>query len=133
MIKIQAGNLTFFCDTAREAAELASLLGVKTQKDEKHFYSIPKQVEDTTASEKHDVKVFINVIKRFAETQVSSGTLAQALNLESVNGLGPRLNSIAKRFEAVYHRPFEHVIERVGPPGKYGHWKINKEILEKID
>jgi hypothetical protein len=142
MITIHVGNLIVTFDSPEEAAKYTALLNfgsdnrITSKQTSKQAKTVMPDITFLSPeSGKHDVdiKVFLKVIKSFPEPQVSSGTLAEALNLESVNGLGPRLRSIGKRFKATYHQPLEKVIERVGPPGQFGHWKINKDAIEKIN
>ena len=138
MITIHLGNLIVTFDSPEEAARYTALL------NQHGLDSKPTKIERVRltaklgysnsppkTSDKESIVDFLSTIKKLP-TDVSSGALAHALNLESVNGLGPRLRGLSKRFKAAYHQPLEKIIVRVGPPGQAGSWKIHKDLLENI-
>ena len=124
MIKVQVGEALFYCETAREAAEIATLMSHKRPKHEKE-----QQVYDKGED---DMIYFVKLIKGLPSTSVSSGTLANALDVP-VQGLGPKLRGISKRFEKFYQEPLNSILVREGRPGQPSVWKVNKHHLEKID
>ena len=126
MIKVEIGETVFFCDSAREAAELATLMG---RKNGVHRRNIQK----SSADENGEISSFVKKIKDLPSTSVSSESLCEALGLESVNGLGPKIRGYSKRFEQVYNQPLKSVLESVIKPGQQTVWKIKKDALGRID
>lgn len=125
MIKVEIGDTIFYCDSACEAADLATLMG---RKNGVYRKNVPKSL----VKENGEMSSFVQKIKDLPSTSVTSETLCEALGLESVNGLGPKMRGYAKRFEQAYDQPLKSVLESVIKPGQPTVWKIHKNALERM-
>ena len=127
MIKliVENGNITAVeCSTSQEAADYARLM----QSNSGDFGTGKTAGAPIPNTELH---YFFNKISNLCATDVSSGTLANTLNLSGVQGLGPKIRGIAKKYEAIYHRNLDDLIRREGNPGQESVWRINQDELKK--
>ncbi len=137
MIKliVENGKITAVeCSTPQEAADYARLMqsnsgdfGARMTPDVRPLYSA------TTAYNKelHD---FINKISSLGSTIVSSGTLANALDVSGVQGLGPKIRGFAKKYEQTYpNSKLDDLIYRESRPGEESIWYINTDELKKLN
>ncbi len=121
MIKVEIAGTLFYCETAREAADLATLMKSKRQ-----------ETSQNPVESDEEITSFIKLIKGLPNTSVSSSTLADGLDV-AVQGLGPKLRGISRRFEDTYHQRLDTVLIREGRAGQPTVWKVNRSVLEKMD
>ena len=134
MIKVQIGETLFFCDNAQDAADIANLMGGKNGSLRGgSIQNATTRKAQELPNDHGEMVNFIHKINSLPSTLVSSDTLSSALNLESVNGLGPKMRGLSRRFAAAYQIPLEEILTREGRPGQPIFWRVNKGKIENLE
>ncbi len=101
MITVKIGATTFICDTASEAVNIHRLVANVPVA----AASPPTSVQPATITKRpvagnSFATDFLDTIKRYGGHTLDSNKMKDILGIASVQGVGPRLNSVRKALEA---------------------------------
>lgn len=135
MIKFEKNGTIYYCDTAEETAQLTILLDRAGDFPESNVAKMARLgfgISIVDANEKAELTKFISVIKNLPDGGVTGESLAHALGLEGVTGLGPRLAGLGKKL-GKYGVSIANLIERVDRQGQPNTWVAKKAAIDKLN
>ena len=128
MIKVEINGTVFQCDTPEEAAAIARL--VKNKPAASYNHSVNASSSVTLQDE--EVLSFFNKIRHLEDGEYTSEELANVLDI-SVQGVGPKYSSIAKRLESDCGKKMGHVLARIIRPGSNKPlWRLTRKNLVEL-
>lgn len=139
MIKVEIQGVIFECETPQQAVEIAKLMkaGNQPARGSKSAAINYEMVADTIANpsildlNKNPALRFLYRIKDFPAADVSSGSLAKALDVKGTSGIGPRLAKLEQQLAEL--QPPVHLdslLEKHVRPGQPILWKIRPGVRE---
>jgi len=135
MIKFELNGIPYTCDTPEEVAKLQALLG-KVQGSSDPVRGIINKARAESANlnikEVAELTNFISLLKGLHKKEFSGEFLADALGVQSVTGLGPRMASLAKRLDS-FNVDLWQVVSKEIRPGQPTIWRINQEALNRVN
>ena len=135
MIKITFGDIAVEVETPQQAAELIRLIRGNSRNITVPLTGVTATSQTSLPNIGIKDSALINSLSKISSLHketVSSKELCDILDIGGLQGLGPRIKGLSKRFEAIYAMPFERVLQREERPGQESVWHVDKDTLKSI-